>query len=536
MTQNEIKKNNFVLLAFVLSVITVISIVSKFSFILSTQIAIFIILLISSVFLLNNYKIKINSYIVSSIFLFIAACLSYINADFQTNVRDYILILTSALLAGFNFSFLSVDMKKKVFFVPIFIALWLSMIIFSKFIANPYGFFKDYDFYTIIALNINVIAGFLVLVYPLFFIYIKEKINTNVFISMAIFVLLAIFLTRSRIAMLVAFILTIIFLFSYRKNNYVKLLIILLVLFFISSIIYVSMLKVHFSSVSNRTVWWQTAYSIFKENILFGCGLGNYTVLFKAFRPERVLNTLFAHNIVLQFLSDTGIFGLISFAFLMICFYIKVIDKIIDKFIDNKDRYFYIVSSLSVTSFMIINMFDYSFFAPANMLMFFMIYCSVFYVNPSKFKKEKINSYILAFVVLVFCVFIVRPVISQIHYKKGIEFYVAKQYKMSIEEFELAIKYDKKNPEYYAQVSKSYFALYDKNRGEVGRIYADNAIKYNMKAIELYKNGAQLKASLASIYWNIGKKEEALKYIREAIKYDKFNPYYEEYYFQIKNS
>lgn len=532
MTQTEIKKNNFVVLALILSVITVISIVSKFSFILSTQIAILIILLISGIFLLNNYKIKINSYLIVALILIIVSFISYIHADFQTNVRDYIFILSSAILAGFNFTFLSVDMKKKVFIVPIFIALWLSMIIFSKFVANPQGFFKDYDFYVAIALNINVIAGFLVLVYPLFFIYIKEKTNTNVFISMAVFVLFAIFLTRSRVAILSAFILTIIFLFSYRKNNYVKFLIGLSVLALVSSIIYVSVLKSGFDSVSERFIWWQTAYLIFKENIFFGCGLGNYSVLFKTFRPELVLNTLYAHNIVLQFLSDLGIFGLISFISLMVCFYVKVIDKIIE----GKNIYFYVIISLSVTFFIIMNMVDYSFFVPANMLMFFMLFCSVFYAQPSKLPKERINSYVLVFAVLILCFFIVKPVISQIHYKKGIEFYVANQYKMAIEEFELAIKYDKKNPEYYAQVSKSYFALYDKNRGETGRLYADNAIKYNKKAIDLYKNSAQLRSSLASIYWNIDEKEEALNCMREAIAYDKFNPYYEEYYFQIKNS
>ena len=532
MSDSETKKNNFIVLAFILSAITVISIVSKFSFILSTQIAIFIILLITAAFLLDNYKFKINSYTVSAVFLLLAGCMSYVNADFQTNVRDYIFILASALLAGFNFTFLSREMKKKVFIVPIFIALWLSMIIFSMFVSNPQGFFKDYDFYTVIALNINVIAGFLVLVYPLFFIYIKEKINTNVFISMAVFVLFAIFLTRSRVAILAAFILTIIFLFAYRKNNYVKILIGLSILILVLSVIYVSVLKSSFSSASERLVWWRTAYLIFKENVFFGCGLGNYSVLFKAFRPELVLNTLYAHNIIMQLLSDVGIFGLSAFVCFTVCFYVKVTDKIIE----GKDTFFYVAVSLSVTFFLMMNMFDYGFFVPANMLMFFMLASSVFYSEPSKLQKERINSYVLAVAVFVCCVVIVRPVISQIHYKKGIEYYVANQYKTAIEEFELAIKYDKKNPEYYAQVSKSYFALYDKNRGDAGMVYADNAIKYNKKAIDLHKYGAQLRASLASIYWNIDKKDEALTAIRDALKYDRYNPYFEDYYFQIKNS
>ena len=107
---------------------------------------------------------------------------------------------------------------------------------------------------------------------------------------------------------------------------------------------------------------------------------------------------------------------------------------------------------------------------------------------------------------------------------------------MCIEEFDKAISFDKKNPEYYAQVSRAYFALYDKMRSEVGQLYADKAIEYNKKAIDLYKYGAQLRSALASIYWNNGKNEEALEAMQEAIKYDKFNPYYEEDYYKIKNS
>ena len=83
-------------------------------------------------------------------------------------------------------------------------------------------------------------------------------------------------------------------------------------------------------------------------------------------------------------------------------------------------------------------------------------------------------------------------------------------------------------------MSRAYFALYDKMR-EVGQIYADKAIEYNKKAIELYKNSGDLRASLASIYWNKGQKELALKTMQEAIKYDRFNPYFEENLYKMKN-
>ena len=94
---------------------------------------------------------------------------------------------------------------------------------------------------------------------------------------------------------------------------------------------------------------------MFKKNIFFGCGLGNYTVLFKTFRPELVLNTLYAHNIILELLAEIGIFGILSFIALVGSFYIKIINKIAEK----KDVSFYIPVFFSVTTFLIMNLLNY---------------------------------------------------------------------------------------------------------------------------------------------------------------------------------
>ena len=528
----QMEKSKSVIIAFMLSVLMVVSILSKFSFVPSIQIAIFLLALLLFIYLLNTNKIKFNSYIVTAILLFAAGCLSYIGADFKVNVRDYLIILSSALMAGFSFSFLSAEWKKKVFIVPIFIALWLSMILFIKFLTNTQGFFYGDNFYENLPLNVNVVAGFLALVYPLFFIYIKGQKNSKAFMVMTIFVLFAILLTRCRIVILLSFISTFIFLLEYRKSKIGKGLIALSIILLVGSMIYVSILKSSSNNVADMITWWKTALLIFKENIFFGCGLGNYENLFKAFSPEQTVNTLFAGNIFMQLLAETGVVGILSFVTLLLSFYKNFIDRVIE----GKDLSFYVYITLAVTSFIIINLVDYSFFVPANMLMFFIIFSSMFHIETEIRKKSKISFYvclaIYAFMVFSFA----KPVIANNYYKKGIDSYVKGYYKLAIEEFEKSINLDKKNPEYYAQVSRAYFGLYDKNRGEQGQLYADNSIKYLQKAIELNKYSAQLRISLASVYWNNDKKEEALNTIQEAIKYDKYNPVYEEYYYQIKNS
>ncbi len=532
MQNQTIKQNTFIVTAVILSLIMIFSIAAKFSFLFSMQVFELLILLILAGYFCNLHKFKINSYIIFSILLLSVCFISYFYADFQTNVKNYIIILSSALLAGFNMMFLSNDMKKKILIVPVFIAVWLSMVIFSRFISNPQGFIYGDKFYDVMALNVNVLAGFLVLIYPLFFICIKTIQHKKVFISLTMFVLFAIILTRSRIAIILAFILTLIFLFEYRKKSVVKILLAIFALLLIACVVYVSTLKSNFHSISERIIWWKTAFLIFKENIFVGCGLGNYTVLFKVFRPQLVLNTLFAHNIIMQLMAETGILGLISFVGLIISFYINILNKISH----SKDKYFYFSLSLSITAFLIINIFDYSFFAPACMMIFFIIFCSAFTFEHKKLAKERINTYILICLFICFTAFMIRPILAQTHYNKGIDWYVANQYKFAVQEFEKAINLDKKNPEYYAQVARAYFALYDQNRNETGQIYIDKAIEYNKEAIKLYKHSGQLRMMLASYYWNDDKKDEAINIMQEALKYDRFNPKFEEYLFELKNS
>lgn len=528
----QIKKSNSIIIAFILSVALVISILSKFSFAFPIQVVVFLLVFSLFIYLINTNKFKIDFYIITLIGFFLTTCLSYINADFKVNVRDYLIILSSALMAGFSFSFLSTEWKKKVFIVPIFISLWLAMILFTRFATHPELFFQIDNFYEDMALNVNVIAGFLALVFPLFFILIKERKNTKVYVAMMVFVLFAIFLTKCRIVILLSFISTIIFLLEYRKNKVVKILIMMLIISLIAAIGYASIVKISFNSVGDRFIWWKTAYLIFRENIFLGCGFGNYMVLFKTFRPELVINTLFAHNIFMQLLAEIGLIGLLSFIVLLFSFYKKFVDRIIE----GQDVSFYAYITLSITSFIIINLVDYSFFVPANMLMFFIVFSSMFYIGAEQRKNLKVNLYICLLIFVVVTYFISKPIIANNYYKKGIDSYVAGYYKLSIEEFEKAINCDKKNPEYYAQVSRAYFALYDKHRGEEGQVYADNAIKYLKIAINLNKYSAQLKESLASVYWNNDNREKALEAIQEAIKYDKYNPYYEEEFYKIKNS
>ena len=531
----EIKQNNFIVTAFILSLVMIlsVSIFSAITFYSSVQILIFAVVLINTIFVINNYKFKLNGLYVSSLLFLIAiSIISYFNCDFQTNSRDNLFILLSSVLAGFSFIFINNDMKKKVLFVPVFIALFLSMILFSKFITDPQSFFQNTNLLETIGINKNFVSGFLILIYPILYIYLKEKKNNKLVVFMTIVVFLSILLTKSKFEILIGSISTFILLYEYRKQKNIKAILICLVIVLIAYLCYLFSLKTDSFSINERMAYWKTSFSIFKDNILFGCGFGNFSTLFNTYRPEYIQYSVNANSFFLQILAELGILGILGFACLIFSFYIRVIDAIID----NKNVYFYIVVTISITSFLFANIVDCSALSPTNMIVFFIILSSVFEPEVQKLKKGRINTYVLILLFIVLLFFLVRPVIAKTYYNKGIDLYIAKQYKMAMEEFEKSIKLDKKNPKYYEQAAKTQFALYDQYRSEIGQIYIDKAIEYNKRAIELCKYNSSFRLELASYYWNNDKKEEAVDVMQEALKYDKFNQEYKEYLFELKNS
>lgn len=525
------KVNTFNLMAFFLSIIMILSVVSRFSFSITSSAIILLLLLIPAFFIFNNYKLTVPKYIIP-LTAFVCACVvSLYGADCQFNVRDCLLFLFAACLAGINMSFVPFNLRKKLFIVPIFIALWLAMIIFTRFVTNINGFFTGDNFFETFAININIIAGFLVLIYPLLYIYIKEDFKTSkVYIFIALFILLAICITKSRTAIFLSFVATLLFLFEYKKNIYIKILTAIVSIVLISLIVYVSVLKSSSNSFSDRLIWWQTAYLIFKQHFLFGGGFCNYSILFKTFRPELVVNTLYAHNIIFQLLADTGIVGFGCFCWLMASFYKKVIFEIKN----SQNKIYFKAIAVSITLFLLLNLDDYSFFIPANMLMFFVIFASVFDVNFEKLKKQKINNILLVIMFLATASFIIKPVIAQRYYKIGLDYYSSKRYMSANKNFQKAIMFDNKNSQYYYQLSNGNFSIFDQDRKN-NIIYFDEAVRNTREALKYYKCSGQLWENLAVLYWNIEDKQNAVKYIKQAMAYDKFNTYYEQEYDKFTN-
>lgn len=79
------------------------------------------------------------------------------------------------------------------------------------------------------------------------------------------------------------------------------------------------------SSSHVRLQVWQTALLMIKENYLTGIGLGLFEQRYlefakRLFNPPIELRMLHSHNIILQFLVNTGLFGVLGFAWILLNF------------------------------------------------------------------------------------------------------------------------------------------------------------------------------------------------------------------------
>jgi putative inorganic carbon (hco3(-)) transporter len=72
----------------------------------------------------------------------------------------------------------------------------------------------------------------------------------------------------------------------------------------------------------SRLALWQAAFSLFVGHPVLGIGYGNYKYLYTSFMTiSAQLDTLDAHNLYLQLLSETGLIGFLVFGAIVALFF-----------------------------------------------------------------------------------------------------------------------------------------------------------------------------------------------------------------------
>ncbi|MCL2145544.1 MAG: O-antigen ligase family protein [Endomicrobia bacterium] len=494
--------------------VLILSAAGGFVFSATVQSAIFVILLFFFCFIFIKKSFSDNG-IYLALLPLLAVFFSYLGADFQVNARNASFGLINAFLVFFIMLHGGKKSKENTLMTLLFLGLWVSFFIFmQRFSGNP-------DIERSMSLNINIIAGFLLIVYPLAFGFVEKNKNPEAFLLLAFIIFAAVIFTKSRTAIVLIYAINIFYFIKLKDRRYVGIFFTVVSVIVFAGLIYAFFLKSEWKSFSERLIWWNAAWLMFKDYPVFGVGFGNYGALFSYYRPEPVLNTLFAHNVFLQLLAETGIFGIICF---FTSFYV-ILKKILSSFKSkNADAAYMRSAAVSVIFFIAFNIVDYGFYLPACMIAFFVL-CAFLCGSGESFQRKNHFALIIIVPALIAAYIAVRPAVAERYYEKGKMYASKKDYNEAKKRYLKALKYDGKNPEYFHQAADSSFKLYALgSRTEIS--YLDEAVEFELMAEKLFVHSAQIKAGLANLYNLKGDNENAAKYAAAAREADKFNHHY----------
>ncbi|HZJ18646.1 MAG TPA: O-antigen ligase family protein [Patescibacteria group bacterium] len=183
----------------------------------------------------------------------------------------------------------------------------------------------------------NVLAGFLVVIMSAILVKMLKEKNSQRIIYWLAMVLgtIALFLTLSRVAIIIWFISLFLILLAKHKLRKKTFWLFMTVLFFLLSLFIFFPLFLRFTEISlsqasihERILLMQIAFQMFIKNPIFGVGINNFIVMLPAITKIKSLYLLQpAHNIYFLILAETGILGF--FGFILLIFYsIKRISKV----------------------------------------------------------------------------------------------------------------------------------------------------------------------------------------------------------------
>ncbi len=122
-------------------------------------------------------------------------------------------------------------------------------------------------------------------------------------------------------------------------------------------------------SAQGRLAIWRQSLALFERSPLLGVGLGNYAYALNF--AENYRNSITAHNLYLDLLVETGIFGLLAWLFFLTGVFVEAFKKI--KNVVTAD-YFLLVGFLgSMVYFIVHSFFETAMFSPVNFAMFMVV-------------------------------------------------------------------------------------------------------------------------------------------------------------------
>lgn len=223
----------------------------------------------------------------------------------------------------------------------------------------------------------------------------KNKILFIFILSVIILGTMSVIFAKSEGAIVAIILSTIFIFFLYTKDklNFIFATIIIgTTLFFIpktQAFLYNKILLNDYSGKIRYQMWVETK-NMLKDNFIFGAGLNNYKNKIQPYKLNKNYETfLFPHNIILNFWSELGFFGLIIFILIFYIFFKKCY------LLKDKDKYLSIAIASSMFALIVHGMVDVPFFKNDLSILFWTIISLVIIfekIDDNKIEVIKINN------------------------------------------------------------------------------------------------------------------------------------------------
>ena len=278
-------------------------------------------------------------------------------------------------------------------------------------------------------------------------------------------------------------------------------------------------------TLGGRTMYWHSTLKIIQENPVFGTGAGTWNHMQQKHRhPGMQMNPEYAHNDVLQLMSDYGLFGFGLVLAALVCFYWQA-TRVAKKGVTSEQRAFAIGAVLAVSMMLVHSWFDFNLHIPANAMMFVTILGMVAGIEVPSSRAERIElqpvfRYAGATVLVLLGIGIAWQVIpaglAHRHVVTGVALKQQLRWDEAKESFHKAIRWDSKFPEAYRHLgelcrNQAQFRIAPDRAAERLEL-AREAVRYLEKSLQLnaYQTDVILKlGSACELVGDVAKAKQA---------------------------
>lgn len=296
---------------------------SNLAFILITKLVLLTFNLIFSFYIINKHSLKLNIHLSFLILFLIYSFLSMTYSPNQSNASKKLLLMLNIIPFGIMGYLIYDDNNNLDKFLKLLLILFVPLI-FISIIIRPFDATQTYSFsfsrWSHVLFSRFIGAAFILSLF--------SKLNYKYKAIILSILLLGLLYSGARGPLLFILLLLVYYIIrNYKNNNTIK---ILFLIFFVIAIFF--FFFINFSNkrilellmINNflksdgvvvRIASWGIAIKMFLDNYIFGAGLGGFdTNLYS----ELGAQLHYPHNIILEVLSELGIFGFILFSIIMI--------------------------------------------------------------------------------------------------------------------------------------------------------------------------------------------------------------------------